>query len=64
MAKNSKNLAQGTKVKLGVSDMFIRGFGYTLVTLYAVACIIPFLIILGTSFTILCNHKGRYPDSS
>lgn len=51
MAKNSKNLAQGTKVKLGVSDMFIRGFGYTLVTLYAVACIIPFLIILGTSFT-------------
>lgn len=51
MAKDSKNLAQGTKVKLGVSDMFIRGFGYTLVTLYAVACIIPFLIILGTSFT-------------
>ena len=51
MAKNSKNFEQGTKVKLGASDLFIRGFGYTLVTIYAVCCIVPFLIILGTSFT-------------
>lgn len=51
MAKNSNNMQQGTKVKLGASDMFIRGFGYTLVTIYAVCCIVPFLIILGTSFT-------------
>ena len=51
MAKNSNNMQQGTKVKLGASDLFIRGFGYTLVTIYAVCCIVPFLIILGTSFT-------------
>ncbi len=51
MAKNSNNVEQGTKVKLGASDLFIRGFGYTLVTIYAVCCIVPFLIILGTSFT-------------
>ena len=57
MAKNSKNFEQGTKVKLGASDLFIRGFGYTLVTIYAVCCIVPFLIILGTSFTSLCYFK-------
>ena len=51
MAKNSNSMQQGTKVKLGASDLFIRGFGYTLVTIYAVCCIVPFLIILGTSFT-------------
>ena len=51
MAKNSMNYEQGTKVKLGASDMFIRGFGYVLITIYAVCCIVPFLIILGTSFT-------------
>ncbi|HJC22320.1 MAG TPA: carbohydrate ABC transporter permease [Candidatus Eisenbergiella merdavium] len=51
MAKNSKNFERSAKVKLGMSDMFIRGFGYALVTCYALACIVPFLIILGTSFT-------------
>ena len=51
MAKNSNNYEQGTKVKLGVSDMIIRGFGYILITFYAVCCVIPFVIILGTSFT-------------
>ncbi len=41
----------GVKVKLGASDIIIRTFGYILITLYALACIFPFLIIIGTSFT-------------
>jgi multiple sugar transport system permease protein/putative aldouronate transport system permease protein len=41
----------GAKVKLGTSDKIIRTFGYIFITLYAVACVFPFLIIIGTSFT-------------
>ena len=41
----------GVKVRLGVSDIIIRVFGYILITFYALACIFPFLIIIGTSFT-------------
>ncbi len=44
-------MESGAKVKIGASDMVIRGVGYVLVTLYALACIFPFLIIVGTSFT-------------
>lgn len=39
------------KVKLGTSDKIIRGFGYIFVTIYAVCCILPFLIIVGSSFS-------------
>lgn len=49
--KRKENMPQGTKVKLGTSDLFIRGFGYVFVTLYAIACVFPFLIIIGSSFT-------------
>ena len=31
--------------------MIIRGIGYIFVTFYSVCCILPFLIIIGTSFT-------------
>ena len=41
----------GAKVKLGKSDIVIRGACYLLITIYALACIIPFLLIIGTSFT-------------
>ncbi len=51
MAKNSILEEQGTKVKLGASDLFIRGFGYVIITLYAIACVIPFVMIVSTSFT-------------
>jgi len=43
--------ASNTKIKLGASDYIVRGIGYVLVTLYAIACVFPFLIIIGTSFT-------------
>ena len=44
-------MESGAKVKLGTSDKIIRGFGYVFVTFYAVCCILPFLIIIGTSFS-------------
>lgn len=52
MAKQDKDMMQsGAKVRLGTSDKIIRGFGYVFITLYAICCIIPFLIIIGSSFT-------------
>lgn len=51
MARNTDYVEQGTKVKLGASDKFIRGFGYVVITIYALACIFPFFIIISTSFT-------------
>ena len=41
----------GAKVKLGKSVIVIRSAGYLLITIYARACIIPCLLIIGTSFT-------------
>lgn len=52
MAAKKKEMEQeNTNIKLGTSDKIIRGFGYVFVTLYALCCVIPFLIILSTSFT-------------
>ena len=52
MAKKDLDIENsGAKVKLGKSDMCIRGFGYVFITLYAICCIVPFLIIISTSFT-------------
>lgn len=44
-------MESGAKVRLGTSDKVIRGFGYAFVTLYAICCIVPFIIIISTSFT-------------
>lgn len=50
--KEDKDLMEsGAKVKLGTSDKIIRGFGYVFLTLYSVCCIVPFIIIISTSFT-------------
>ncbi len=52
MAKQDIDLIDsGAKVKLGKSDMMIRGFGYVFISFYALCCIIPFIIIISTSFT-------------
>lgn len=52
MTKTKKDyIEQSVKVKLGNSDKIIRSFGYTVLSLYALACIFPFLLIVGTSLT-------------
>jgi len=49
--EHSITYEKGSTVRIGTSDKVIRGFGYVFVTIYAVCCIIPFLIIISTSFT-------------
>lgn len=52
MAKKNLDMeSSSAKVKLGVSDIIVRGLGYFLASFYAICCIFPFLIILGSSFT-------------
>lgn len=66
--KNMDMMESGAKVKLGVSDVIIRGFGYVFITLYAVCCIVPFIIIISTSFTdqsvIRTQGHSSYQSSS
>ena len=51
MAKHPDDLMETrSKIKLTTSDYVIRGIGYVFITLFAIASIFPFLIILGTSF--------------
>ena len=51
MAKNNDDMLDSvSKVKLTASDYVIRGIGYVFISLFAIACIFPFLVILGTSF--------------
>ena len=51
MAKHPDDMMETkSKIKLTTSDYVIRGIGYVLITLMAIASIFPFLIILGTSF--------------
>jgi len=52
MAKKNLDLeTSSAKVKLGVSDIVVRGLGYVMASIYALCCIFPFFIILGSSFT-------------
>ena len=52
MAKKNEDMLENTtsKIKLTASDYVIRGIGYVFITLFAIASIFPFLIILGSSF--------------
>ena len=51
--------SSSAKVKLGASDIIIRTVGYIVTTFYALCCIFPFLIILGSSFTSE-SYLNRY----
>ncbi|MBR5545381.1 MAG: carbohydrate ABC transporter permease [Clostridia bacterium] len=44
-------LNQPKKIKLDMSDRIIRGFTYVLVTLFSIACIIPFWMVIASSFS-------------
>ena len=51
MAKHADDMMESTsKIKLTTSDYVIRGIGYFFITLFALASIFPFLVILGSSF--------------
>ena len=51
-AKMSTNsVVKKNRKRLDLSDAIIRGFGYIFVSFYALACVFPFLLIIGTSFS-------------
>jgi len=49
ITKTKKNNANS--IKLDISDKIVRGFGYTFITCFALACLFPFLLIISTSFS-------------
>lgn len=48
--KTDDTVQHEAKVRLGRSDKIIRGFGYVIISIYALTCIFPFLLIVGSSF--------------
>ena len=40
-----------TKVRLDKSDMMIRGITYVVITIFSVCCILPFWMIIASSFS-------------
>ncbi|QHT59558.1 carbohydrate ABC transporter permease [Paenibacillus lycopersici] len=38
-------------IRSDATSVFVRGFGYVFIGLFALCCLIPFLLVLGTSFT-------------
>lgn len=39
------------KIKLDKADRIVRGFAYTFITLFATVCLLPFVLMLSTSFS-------------
>lgn len=39
------------KIKLDSSDRIVRGFAYVFITLFALVCLIPFVLMISTSFS-------------
>ncbi len=46
MKSNRKN-----KIKLDTSDKIVRGFAYGFISLFAIACVFPFILMVSTSFS-------------
>jgi putative aldouronate transport system permease protein len=38
-------------IRSDATSVFVRGFGYAFIGLFSLCCLIPFLLVLGTSFT-------------
>ena len=51
MSVSKIKLQPGTKVRLDSSDKIIRGFTYVLVSLFSICCVLPFWLIIASSFS-------------
>lgn len=51
MSNTSVKVKKEVKVKLDITDKIIRSVGYFVASFYALACIIPFALIVGASFS-------------
>ncbi len=43
--------AKKNKIRLDRSDIIVRGFAYTFILVFALACVIPFILMVSTSFS-------------
>lgn len=48
---SNQRIDHPTRVKLDISDRIIRGFTYVFVTLFSLFCILPFWMLIASSFT-------------
>lgn len=44
-------LNHSKKIKLDISDRIIRGFTYVIVTLFSICCVVPFWMVIASSFS-------------
>ena len=51
MSTSNLSVKSGTKVRLDTSDKIIRGVTYVLVSLFSICCVLPFWLILASSFS-------------
>ncbi len=45
------NTVHKNKIKLDKSDLIVRGFAYIFISLFAIACLVPFVLMISTSFS-------------
>ncbi|GLX68694.1 carbohydrate ABC transporter permease [Paenibacillus glycanilyticus] len=46
-----ENIAESRSIRTDASEVIVRTFGYVVISIFALCCLLPFLLILGTSFT-------------
>ncbi|MDF2587883.1 MAG: carbohydrate transporter permease [Anaerocolumna sp.] len=43
--------AHKNKIKLDKADLIVRGFAYIMISIFSVACLVPFILMISTSFS-------------
>ncbi|SFD98175.1 putative aldouronate transport system permease protein [Paenibacillus catalpae] len=46
-----ENIVESRSIRTDASEVIVRWFGYIVISIFALSCLLPFLLILGTSFT-------------
>ncbi|WP_336775557.1 carbohydrate ABC transporter permease [Paenibacillus sp. MMO-58] len=46
-----ENIVESRSIRTDASEVVVRTFGYVVISIFALCCLLPFLLILGTSFT-------------
>ncbi|MCM3630609.1 carbohydrate ABC transporter permease [Paenibacillus glycanilyticus] len=46
-----ENIAESRSIRTDASEVIVRWFGYIVISIFALSCLLPFLLILGTSLT-------------
>lgn len=49
----------GKTIRIDASERIVRGIGYVLIGFYALCCVFPFLLIIGTSFSSEASIRSR-----